>query len=152
MDQIDHPLEEMKTDGGLQDRIASIEARVGEAFEGLNLSSDSVLVLNGEKAQSWSVDGDSHVLVPVKGIAFDAERPIFSSTSSWLLGRNIYPLERLDWCMAEAIDGERTWAEVLDLVAKSESCSVEMIREAVTLSVRKLAAEELVTLRTARVV
>jgi hypothetical protein len=41
---------------------------------------------------------------------------------------------------------------VLDLVAKSESCSVEMIREAVTVSVQKLAAEELVTLRTARVV
>jgi halogenation protein CepH len=148
MDQIEHPLEAMKTDSGLQDRISSIEARVGEAFEGLALSNDSVLVLNGKKDQSWSVDGDRHVLLPVKGIAFDAERPIFSSTSSWLLGRNIYPLGPLDWRMAEAIDGERTWGEVLVHVAKAEACSVEMIREEMTLSVQKLAVEELVVLRT----
>jgi halogenation protein CepH len=141
-------LEAMKTDSGLQDRISSIEARVGEAFEGLALSNDSVLVLNGKKDQSWSVDGDRHVLLPVKGIAFDAERPIFSSTSSWLLGRNIYPLGPLDWRMAEAIDGERTWGEVLVHVAKAEACSVEMIREEMTLSVQKLAVEELVVLRT----
>jgi len=147
MDQLDHPLEEMKADAGLQDRIATIEDRVGDAFEALALHDDSVLVLNGELAHSWSVDGEAHALTPVRGIAFDAERPIFSSTSSWLLGRNIFPLEGLSWEMAEFINGERSWAAILSCVAHARGTEVDTVRKDAVEAVNALAAQELVTLR-----
>jgi halogenation protein CepH len=150
MDQLDHPLEAMQSDTGLQDRIATIGERVGEAFEHLDLADDSVLVLNGERAHSWSVDGDAHVLRPVRGVAFDAERPVFSSTSAWLLGRNIFPLEGLAWELAELVDGQRNWAEILATLAHTQSVEVDSVRKAATEAVNALAAQELMTLRVAR--
>jgi halogenation protein CepH len=89
-------------------------------------------------------------LRPVRGVAFDAERPIFSSTSAWLLGRNIFPLEGLAWELAELVDGQRNWAEILATLAHTQSVEVDSVRKAATEAVNALAAQELMTLRVAR--
>ena len=147
MDQLDHPLEAMQDDASLKQRLGTIEERVGEEVDDLQVCDDTVLVLNGQRAHSWSVDGEGHCLVPVKGISYDEERPIFSSTSSWLLGRNIYPLAEEEWLLAETMDGQRSWAEILAHYADGLGLSVEAARPAATAQLNRLAKERLVFIR-----
>jgi flavin-dependent dehydrogenase len=147
MDQIEHPLEDMKEDADLQDRIQTIEARTGKEGVGSTLQDESVLVLNGERTESWEVDGEAHVLVPVHGISFDEERPIFSSTSSWLLGKNIYPLDEAGWRLVQVVDGKRSWKEILQDLALTQGEAVEQIRPAVRAQLERLVAERLVYIK-----
>ena len=147
MEQLDHPMEEMKSDDGLQSRLKAIEERTGEGADAFDVDDSSVLVLNGAPEQSWTVDGTEHQLQPVHGIAYDGERPVFSSTSSWLLGRNIVPLDDEAWELAQLVDGHRSWSEVLSLWAAAQNRSVDEVRAPAQAVLQGLAAERLVVLK-----
>jgi len=147
MEQLDHPMEEMKSDDGLQCRLKAIEERTGEGADAFDVDDSSVLVLNGAPEQSWTVDGTEHQLQPVHGIAYDGERPVFSSTSSWLLGRNIVPLDDEAWELAQLVDGHRSWSEVLSLWAAAQNRSVDEVRAPAQAVLQGLAAERLVVLK-----
>jgi flavin-dependent dehydrogenase len=117
MAELDHPLEAMKEDVDFQSRIQEIEGRTAdpqaEALdEALDLKPSSIPVLNGELAESYTIDGETHRLSPVRGVSFDQERPVFSSTSAWLLGRNIQAVDDATWALLQTVDGKRTWAEI----------------------------------------
>ena len=147
MEQLDHPMEEMEEDEGLQDRMKAIGERTGEGSDALNVGDESILVLNGTPEKSWTVDGERHQLQAVNGIAFDGERPVFSSTSSWLLGRNIVPLESDAWDLALLVDGKRSWGEVLALWADSRQRTVAEVREPALVLLETLASERLVVMK-----
>jgi hypothetical protein len=117
------------------------------AWVGFDRLDDRVVpVPNGSLEQTWTIDQKSHQLVPVRGITYDQMRPVFSSTSSWLLGRNIQPLDDEAWRLVEAMDGQRAWGEVVRQTTGAAAPGDEA-RAAVTATLQKLCAENLVLLR-----
>ncbi len=109
MDQVDHPEDELEGSEAIQDKVREVAALDLEE----EIREDLVPILNGELDTAWQIDGDSHTLQPVRGVTFDDTRPVFSSTSSWLLGRNIVPLEDLSWTLVNLLDGTSTVEEIL---------------------------------------
>jgi hypothetical protein len=109
MDQVNHPEEELEGSEAIQDKVREVGALDLEE----EIREDLVPILNGKLDTAWQIDGDSHTLEPVRGITFDDTRPVFSSTSSWLLGRNIVPLEDLSWTLVNLLDGTSTVGEIL---------------------------------------
>jgi hypothetical protein len=142
MANIQHPVEKMKEDKHFQHRMEESLAWVG--FD--RLDDRVVPVPNGSLEQTWTIDQKSHQLVPVRGITYDQMRPVFSSTSSWLLGRNIQPLDDEAWRLVEAMDGQRAWGEVVRQTTGAAAPGDEA-RAAVTATLQKLCAENLVLLR-----
>ncbi len=120
MDQVEHPVDEMTAALDGTQRIA------GKEFTD-TLAAHVVPLLNGQLAESWLIDGASHTLQPVRGVSFDEDRPVFSSTSSWLLGRNIHPLDDDAWALAQDLDG-RSWGELAAQGAR-ESVLQRMVDE-----------------------
>ena len=119
VDKMEHPIDEMAAEDEFKELVSAKGAVDGE------LSSDSLLVVNGVFDKACVIDDERHVLRPVKGVAFDEERPVFSSTASWLLGRNFSELEGEALEVAELLDGERTWGEVVSTWAAGKSLSTE---------------------------
>lgn len=89
MANLDHPIDEMAAAPRFQEKVERARAFVALA----DVTDDTVLRPNGVLETSWMIDGADHVLVPVRGIAYDQERPVLSSTGSWLLGRNVQPID-----------------------------------------------------------
>ena len=110
MDHVEHPMEAMSCETDYQDLLGKANGWV--AFE--ELSDTVVPVVNGSLESSFRIDKASHSLVEIRGVAYDQDRAVFSSTSSWLLGRNLYPLEQADCELLELCDGSKTWAEVVE--------------------------------------
>lgn len=89
-----------------------------EAVSGTNLIQVSQLedkhvpIVNGQLKDTWQLNKELHTLERVKGLTFDRERPVFSSTSSWLLGKNIASLSDTSWEILNLIDGKKTWGAI----------------------------------------
>ncbi len=128
MKNLEHPLEDMKQNHTLQE-----QSQDPKTFEPAELNEKSVLHINGEFLKSFEIDDNTHCLNPVSVIAYDINQPVFSSTSSWLLGRNASVLNSLQADLAERIDGKKCWETILNEWADSEP--QDSIRE------RKHAAE-----------
>ena len=113
MDQLEHPLAEMeKVDGKHQAQ------KKRDAYNEVHsMDLDTIPELNGALESSWAIDGENHRLRPVKGVEYDSNRPIFSSTSSWLLGRNLHEVSDEEADILEKMDGKRTWSDILELFA-----------------------------------
>jgi halogenation protein CepH len=108
MDHVEHPMEAMSSEADFQDLL-------GEAHGWVSVDelTDAVVpVVNGSLESSYRIDKDSHTLLEVRGVAYDQDRTVFSSTSSWLLGRNLYPLDATDCDLLALCDGSRTWAQI----------------------------------------
>ena len=118
MDQVEHPVDAMK------EQVAGTQRIAKERFTD-ELAPDVIPLLNGKLAESWVIDGGRHTLEPVRGLAYDEDRPVFSSTSSWLLGRNIHPLSADAWALAQKLDGRK----VGDLAPKEQAVLREMLEE-----------------------
>ena len=110
MDQMEHPTDQVGALEDIQKKVREAEATTYSE----ELRDDLVPVLNGNLDTSWLIDGDSHTLEPVRGVTFDDSRPIFSSTSSWLLGRNIVALDDKSWELVNLLDGKSSVGEVLE--------------------------------------
>jgi hypothetical protein len=99
---------------------------------------------NGALETSWQIDGESHTLQAIRGIVYDQERPVFSSTSSWLLGRNIHALDDDAADLLARMDGDRTWGELLAEQAAESGQDIESLRTSVQPVLQRLAADKLV--------
>ncbi|MEE2751375.1 MAG: hypothetical protein VX519_08085, partial [Myxococcota bacterium] len=110
------------------------------------LREDTIPVLNGDLDTSWQIDGDTHRLEPVRGVTFDESRPVFSSTSSWLLGRNIVALDDASWNLVQLLDGSSSLGEVLDRYVDANGSGGT--REEGRVLMEALCEEKLVLLRT----
>lgn len=146
MDHIEHPLQAME--GELQVRGVLGAADGWIAAE--DLDGDTIPVVNGELIDTFVIDGERRALQPIRGLAYDMERPIFSSTASWLLGRNVHPLDAADADLLVRLDGQRTWKEVVAAHAAATGDSVEAAGEALTARLTRLWDERIVLLRVER--
>ncbi len=121
MAHLDHPLEAMTQElGGTR---SNSPPSAPDSLETLNPK--TVPRINGKLEQSCVIDEESHTLQQVKGIHFDMEKPIFSSTVSWLLGKNFTPMDEPELLLLSHIDGRRTWSQVLEEVADTLGTSPE---------------------------
>lgn len=117
---IDVPLDKMAKERDIQEMV--------ERHRGLapatHLDASMVPVVNGRLEASCTIDGPTHKLKPVEGIAYDSDRPVFSSTSSWLLGRNFAPMTGAALELLRAVDGHRTWGQIVEQQATRQGIRV----------------------------
>ncbi|WP_189523967.1 hypothetical protein, partial [Mesorhizobium sp. M3A.F.Ca.ET.174.01.1.1] len=77
------------------------------------LEEGDVPVVNGRLESSWQFNREKHLLEQIRGVTFDRNRPVFSSTSSWLLGRNIAALQNEAWDVLKLVDGQQSWSSIV---------------------------------------
>ena len=136
MKNIDHPLDEIKKKPGME-QIAA-----GGFKRAAGLSDDDVPIVNGRLESTWRINRASHTLEPMRGVSFDLDRPVFSSTSSWLLGRNIAQLDDGACDLLKLMDGKAPWSAIVSRYAGEARLSVEHARvRASDIASRLLAAD-----------
>jgi hypothetical protein len=86
----------------------------------------------------------------VHGVTFDRERPVFSSTSSWLLGRNVARLPDEAYGLLELMDGTSSWGSIVSKYGEREGLSPDEARARTGEIVASLLAEDYVLLRNER--
>jgi flavin-dependent dehydrogenase len=124
MNELDHPVDAMQASEDLHEGM-----KEREAYTPRHTFADNVVPeVNGALDSSWVIDGEAHVLRPVTGIAYDSERPIFSSTSSWLLGRNLHEVSALEADVLGKMDAVRSWGNILDLFALERRSDRDTVR------------------------
>jgi halogenation protein CepH len=93
------------------------------------LNDEDVPIVNGKLEATWRINGKSHTLEPIRGVTFDPERPVFSSTTSWLLGRNVAPLDESACSLLELMDGGASWSSIVSKYSEKASLSREQGRK-----------------------
>ena len=141
MRNLDHPLDEIKPGRG-------IERIVKGGFVSTDaLRDEDVPIVNGTLESTWRINRQRHTLEPIRGISFDRERPVFSSTSSWLMGRNIAPLDDSACNLLRHIDGEAPWSSIVSKYAGEALLPVEQGRQQASEIVARLLAGDYVLVR-----
>jgi flavin-dependent dehydrogenase len=141
MNNLDHPLSGMKTAPGVKKIIDERFKSAGE------LNDEDIPIVNGRLESTWRINRESHTLEPLRGIAFDRERPVFSSTSSWLLGRNVAPLDKRACDLLELMDGEASWSSIVRKYAGQSGLSLDEGRKSTSEIVTPLLAGDYVLVR-----
>jgi hypothetical protein len=90
------------------------------------------------------IESETHTLKPVRGIMFDEDRPVFSSTSSWLLGKNFSEMSEELLSVLDMLDGDRCWSDVVAAWGKAQGLSKERANEEIRPIVQKLLSERFV--------
>jgi flavin-dependent dehydrogenase len=111
------------------------------------LEDDDVSMVNGKLESSWRFNRENHTLEAVRGVTFDLDRPVFSSTSSWLLGRNIAPLSDEACDLLELLDGQTAWSSIVHQYAARRGLPADQGREAAAEIIAGLLAENFVLVR-----
>ncbi len=144
MAHINHPVDKLadecvdqQHDNGSRDGLVSFSS----------LTQDTVPRINGCLEESCIIDEDSHKLRRVHGVHFDMEKPIFSSTVSWLLGRNFTPMADQEVNLLTLVNGVRTWSEVLTAFANRSGFSPRRAEAELSPVLEKLCQENFVLLR-----
>lgn len=107
MSKVELPREKLEQE--LRDRSKWDSVREVSAAE---VNPESRLCVNGSFEKSFFIDDKQRRLVESFGISFDRERPVLSSTSSWLMGKNFLPVAPEQAQVLGLLDGKRSWAEV----------------------------------------
>jgi hypothetical protein len=141
MRNLDHPLDEIKTTPNIQKIVDGGFRRSDK------LNNEDIPIVNGKLESTWRIDKKSHTLEAIRGITFDRERPVFSSTSSWLLGRNVAPLEKSACDLLELIDGETPWSAIVAKYSADAGLTPEAGRQRTSEIVTPLLAEDYVLVR-----
>ncbi len=115
MDKLSHPDPEEMVE---EEEIAALQERAPAEGEVAAIRPGVKVQVNGYLSTTCVIDDEAFELRRVRGIAYDDERPVFSSTASWLLGRNFAPLEGLALQLVDLLDSGWSWAEAVDLVAE----------------------------------
>ncbi len=138
MNNLDHPIDEMAEEpefSALQDEHST------RPSHGEDLTETTRLTVNGQLESTCVINADEHLLEPVRGIAYDANRPVFSSTASWLLGRNFARMDATALSLLELVDGQRDWRAIVETYAAEHACSSEEAVEVLEPSVLRLTSE-----------
>lgn len=141
MRNLDHPLEEMKEVPGVA-KMASMGLRSAN-----RLRDEDVPIVNGRLESTWRINRQTHKLEPIRGISFDLDRPVFSSTSSWLLGRNLAPLDGSACSLLELMDGQLSWSSIINKYSGAASLPLEQGRNKALEILAPLLAENYVLVR-----
>ncbi|HEX7838420.1 MAG TPA: NAD(P)/FAD-dependent oxidoreductase [Kofleriaceae bacterium] len=107
MKNLDHRLDDMTAPPRIQQLLDRGFRSARELHDG------DVPIVNGRLESTWRINRKSHTLEPIRGMTYDLDRPVFSSTSSWLLGRNISVLDDGACRLLELIDGETAWSSII---------------------------------------
>lgn len=138
MKELDHPLDEMRAAPGLEKMASRGLRNVNDLNDG------DVPIVNGRLESTWRINRKSHTLEPIRGVSFDRDRPVFSSTSSWLLGRNIAPLDDSACQLLELMDGESSWSSIVGKYAGAARLPLEQGRKKASEVMAPLLAENYV--------
>ncbi|XXY55118.1 NAD(P)/FAD-dependent oxidoreductase [Sorangium sp. So ce269] len=141
MRNLDHPLDEMKVVPDLEKMARGTLKSAG------SLDDRDVPVVNGRLESTWRINRDSHTLEPIRGVSFDRDRPVFSSTTSWLLGRNLAPLDEDSCKLLELMDGEAPWSSVVGRYAGAMGVPLEQGRQRASEILTRLLADNYVLVR-----
>jgi hypothetical protein len=141
VDKMEHPLNEM---AGEQEFEELVESKGSSSSE---LSPESLVVVNGTMSSTCVIESETHTLKPVRGIMFDEDRPVFSSTASWLLGKNFSEMSDEFLSVLDLLDGERRWSDVVMSWGQKRGVSEENARKAIWPIVRSLLAERFVRIQ-----
>lgn len=138
MKNLDHPLKGMTA-------APNIEKAAKGALKNVDkLNDDDIPVVNGKLESTWRINRASHTLEPIRGITFDRERPVFSSTSSWLLGKNVAPLDDSASNLLDLMDGETPWSSIVSKYSAAEGLPLEQGKERTSEIVTPLLTEDFV--------
>ncbi len=74
---------------------------------------------------------------------------MFSTSASWLLGRNIHPLEDSALSLLGSFDEKTSWGEVIRAHASREGLPEDEARETLQAALQPLVEENIVLLRKA---
>jgi halogenation protein CepH len=141
MKNLDHSVNEIKAAPG-------IKKIVNGGFKSADeLNDEDIPIVNGRLESTWRINRKSHTLEPIRGITFDRERPVFSSTSSWLLGRNVAPLDDSACNLLNLMDGEVPWSSIVSEYSEEAGLPLEEGRKRTWEIVTPLLAEEFVLVR-----
>ncbi len=147
VEHIDTPVEDMAKE---EDFKQLVERYRGVATgQGAALAADAVPVVNGGLEETCMIDDQHFRLNRVTGVAFDSERPVFSSTASWLLGRNFAPMTGAALQLLQMMDGERSWGDIVQAEAAKRGESVAATERELTPIVGELLQENFVLLKKA---
>jgi len=140
MKNLDHSVNEVRTPPGME-KIAKGARRV-EA-----LDDEDVPIVNGKLESTWRFNRANHSLAPIRGITYDLDRPVFSSTSSWLLGRNIAPLDDRACSLLGFMDGESSWSSIVNKYSQEAGLPLDEGRMRTLEIVAPLLADDYVLVR-----
>jgi hypothetical protein len=140
MKNLDHSVNEVCTSPGME-KIAKGARRV-EA-----LDDEDVPIVNGKLESTWRFNRANHSLAPIRGITYDLDRPVFSSTSSWLLGRNIAPLDDRACSLLGFMDGESSWSSIVNKYSQEAGLPLDEGRMRTLEIVAPLLADDYVLVR-----
>ncbi|MCB1035842.1 MAG: tryptophan 7-halogenase [Acidobacteria bacterium] len=143
MRKLDHPLEE----AGKAEGIKKLVDEASGLRTADTLADEDVPIVNGKLESTWRIDRESHTLAPNRGITFDRERPVFSSTSSWLMGRNLAPLDEEAFGVLEMVDGRTPWSSIVRRYAGSQGLPEEQGRRRLEEIVDPLLSESFLLVR-----
>lgn len=141
MQNLDHSVNEVTAVSGLSNIVSSGFRRARELNDG------DVPIVNGRLESTWRFNRKNHTLEPIRGITFDRDRPVFSSTSSWLLGRNIAPLEDSAYTLLELIDGEVPWSSIVNRYSRAARLAPDQAQQRMSEIVSPLLADDYVLVR-----
>ena len=141
VDKMEHPVEDMATEREFEVLVESKSSSDAE------LSPGSFVVVNGTLSSTCVIESDTHTLKPVRGIMFDEDRPVFSSTASWLLGKNFSEMNTEALSVLDLLHNDRCWSEVLEMWGKQKGMSVQSASASISPIVRALLDERFVRIR-----
>jgi halogenation protein CepH len=146
MDNMEHPVEGFADDDTLQ---SMAEDKKDDYVDAAEITDDVVPRINGQIESSLQIDGEDQLLKPIRGVTYDSDRPIFSNSASWLLGRNIHELPEETLETMQYFNGTDTWGEIVAKYASDHTLSVVDADEALRVCAESLGAEQLVLFRRA---
>jgi flavin-dependent dehydrogenase len=139
MTNLDHTVNEITSPTG---DLMTQQLRLADRLE-----EDDVPVVNGRLESSWQFNREKHLLEQIRGVTFDRDRPVFSSTSSWLLGRNIAALKNEAWDVLKLVDGQQSWSSIVGQYTAAQKEETGLDSEAVSDIIAFLLAERFVLVR-----
>lgn len=141
MKNLDHPMGHLKPPPGIEKLLSRGFRSARELHDG------DVPIVNGRLESTWRINRKSHTLESIRGVTFDRDRPVFSSTSSWLLGRNVAVLDNSTCHLLELIDGETPWSVIVRKYAGGARLPLEDGRSQASQIVTRLLAADYVLVR-----
>lgn len=141
MNNLDHSVNEVNAAAGIPKIVH------GEFKSAREVNDQDVPIVNGRLEATWRFNRKNHTLEPIRGITFDRDRPVFSSTSSWLMGRNVAPLDNSACALLELIDGEVPWSSIVNKYSGKAGLAPDEAQKRLLEIVTPLLADDYVLVR-----
>ena len=135
---------DLENELGQDEKLQEIAEDGKSLRQATRLDDDTIPVANGTLESTWNIDRDSHKLRPIRGITYDRERPVFSSTGSWLMGRNVAALDDEACDLLELMDGSTPWSTVVAKFGQAAGLTLDAAQKSARKAVEGLLAEQFV--------